>query len=441
MGMRQAVVLIHGIGEQRPFENLESFVTAITQGSDIRNKPDRFDPLYELRRLQLPGDRSRPLTDFYELYWAHHMRDTRTKMVVAWLRLLLKKNPRYYNMRFLPIYIAGLLMLALVVFLLLIPLCQSYLFAVKESGPQISFTWRVILLSLLALVGAKLSVIIYGYVGDAARYLNPDPDNIEQRNSIRREGIELLDRLHASGKYVRIIVVGHSLGSVIGYDIITQYWSRLVVKGPLERYAQEEPNRFEHYVREFNAKDTVNGNDVELFRQRQHALWREYQAVKFPWLITDFITLGSPLTYADYLLAENPDKFKAKKASYEFSTCPPTIQEKDDMFFSYFTEGPQGKCNTTVPNHASVFSCTRWTNLYFPSRFVLDGDIISGPLAANFGRGIKDIALPAGPGKWLQHCKYWSVARHEGQQKEPVEVLKNMLMLDCLKAKGNWPLP
>lgn len=59
---------------------------------------------------------------------------------------------------------------------------------------------------------------------DAARYLNAAPANIAERHAIRRDGIALLKKLHdpASG-YDQIVIVGHSLGSVIGYDMLKHY--------------------------------------------------------------------------------------------------------------------------------------------------------------------------------------------------------------------------
>ena len=71
-------------------------------------------------------------------------------------------------------------------------------------------------LSLL-LAGVLLIVqfVLVNYLGDAARYLSPLPGNIKLRQTIRKECIELLQTLHESRRYDRIIVVGHSLGSVI----------------------------------------------------------------------------------------------------------------------------------------------------------------------------------------------------------------------------------
>src|SRR5262249_23061735 len=67
------------------------------------------------------------------------------------------------------------------------------------------------------------------YAGDAARYLSPRPENVGVRRAIRSAAIELLEGLHDDPswrRYHRIIVVGHSLGSVIAYDALTHLWQR-----------------------------------------------------------------------------------------------------------------------------------------------------------------------------------------------------------------------
>jgi hypothetical protein len=71
---RQAVVIIHGMGEQRPMDTLRSFVEGIRQyllktdesekNTVIRSKPDGISDIYETRRLSLSASRNRPITDF-----------------------------------------------------------------------------------------------------------------------------------------------------------------------------------------------------------------------------------------------------------------------------------------------------------------------------------------------------------------------------------------
>ena len=83
----------------------------------------------------------------------------------------------------------------------------------------------------LSLVGSIVLLPIAGFVvkrvlGDAARYLHVAPHNIQCRNEIRQAGVELLNELHNPDRnYSRILIVGHSLGSVIGYDILTHSWA------------------------------------------------------------------------------------------------------------------------------------------------------------------------------------------------------------------------
>ena len=50
---------------------------------------------------------------------------------------------------------------------------------------------------------------------------------MEARNELRAEGLALLQALHEDGNYNRIIVVGHSLGSVIGFDLLRLAWEDL----------------------------------------------------------------------------------------------------------------------------------------------------------------------------------------------------------------------
>ncbi len=195
--MRQAIIIIHGVGEQRPLETLKKFVNNVV-GDGVCNKPDKMSSLFELRRLQLPKKRNQPLTDFYEYYWAHHMRDSQFRMVLSWFRHLLLRWPWKISRSIMPYYL----------------LIWAILPAVVSSGIFVNWITSVAIAFFSALLFFDYHVlrISYGVIDDAARYLNPTPDNIEQRNKIRKEGIELLDSLHKSKKYSRIVIVGHSLG-------------------------------------------------------------------------------------------------------------------------------------------------------------------------------------------------------------------------------------
>jgi hypothetical protein len=78
----------------------------------------------------------------------------------------------------------------------------------------------------------------YGYLGDAARYFRNSPANVAVRRAIRKEAVETLERLHTSGLYDRIIIVAHSLGCVVSYDMLRAYFSR--VSREFDRRAGDE---------------------------------------------------------------------------------------------------------------------------------------------------------------------------------------------------------
>ena len=249
--MRQAVVIIHGIGEQRPMETLRAFVAGALGLVDkealnkfVFSKPDRIDDTLELRRLSVSTKENVKEstlekdceTDFYELYWQHLMQDTSWFSVRAWVLDLVfsrKLNPRLRSVHrwvlgFIAAGIVAIAALGMVLWLYLVgsPLWQSaakpVIFSVSLAGALGWLARR----PLKWLFFGRAERFFLGYVGDAARYLTPDPPNIKSRRDIRTAGLTLLRGLHEDElrRYERIILVGHSLGSVIAYDVITWLW-------------------------------------------------------------------------------------------------------------------------------------------------------------------------------------------------------------------------
>jgi hypothetical protein len=109
---RQAVIVIHGIGEQRPMDTLRGFVDAVLpdpRSDDVKyhSVPDRISELFELRRLLAPQTRSRPKTDFYEYYWAYHVCGTRYDHVASWVKALILRRPSLVSRRLLPLWLVS----------------------------------------------------------------------------------------------------------------------------------------------------------------------------------------------------------------------------------------------------------------------------------------------------------------------------------------------
>ena len=108
---KQAIVVIHGIGEQRPMDTITDFVRAVweTDPDVCRNdkplpaetwsKPDVRTGSLELRRITTRESTPTPAfprgvrSDFYELYWADLSAGSTWDEVRSWVATLLCRNP------------------------------------------------------------------------------------------------------------------------------------------------------------------------------------------------------------------------------------------------------------------------------------------------------------------------------------------------------------
>lgn len=413
---RQAIVVVHGIGEQRPGQLLREFVDNVfpDKERELRFvKPDRLSSLFEMRMVTVPRvNAERPTTDVYELYWAHLIRDTTTAQVFGWMaRLLLAKDARIP-----PPLRPVVLGLRVSVGLALTAMAAwagidlaAWLTGLGVGGAALLAAGRFV----LPLLGKEFVV---GYAGDAARYLEPRAGNIARRQEIREAGANLLDALHDQQRYARIVVYGHSLGSVIAYDILAQAWTRRARRRDGLRKTQGAAlRRVEDLLNPRPGQKPIT--DVDKIQILQHAAWREYQRNGFQWRVSDLVTAGSPLAHASWLL--NLDEhidFAELKRERSLPTCPPQTEtangpagkrtRKAFTFTHAYIDPrhPKATCSVQVPHHAGLFAITRWTNLYFPVRGLRHGDVIGGALQPAFGEWIKDVKLRETTG--FAHTRY-----------------------------------
>jgi hypothetical protein len=109
------------------------------------------------------------------------------------------------------------------------------------------------------------------------------------------------------------------------------------------------------------------------------------------WLVTDFVTLGSPLTHALYLMCRGKDEaelrmdFDRRTREREFPTCPPRMVD-GDLRLTF--KNPQSHMRTF--HHGGQFALTRWTNLYFPVSQLLWGDAMAGDREKAIAAGCDD---------------------------------------------------
>ncbi len=425
--MRQAVVLIHGIGEPRPMSTLRGFVEALLTGERgkgriLRSKPDRLSESYELRRLVANGTRTRPTTDFYEFYWAHHMEGNTVRHVWPLARLLLVRWPWRVP--------APLALLWLVSWSLTAATLYAWMKALSDGTFSELSNTRPVLWALTTGALAGIQLLISQYLGDAARYLSPTPPNVSIRQKIRADGVDVVRRIHNSKRYDRIVIVGHSLGSVIGYDIITHLWDQCnTAHDKPERPKQAKLKALEALLRQ---PPSTRANAGDQFRELQRELWLEQRSLGNPWLITDFVTIGSPLTYGGILFARDDQELRRRQADGELPTCPP-MTDDGELAYRAKTWLSNGQPRTLrVLHHAAPFAVTRWTNLYVPLKAGLLGDWVGGPLRKVFGDGIADVPLLSASAQFvplLSHVRYWRTQESAG-----LSELRKALSLDS----KNW---
>jgi hypothetical protein len=424
--VRQAVVIVHGMGEQRPLDTLNGFISAALapDGTGRRafySRPESVTGSYESRRfLAAPavdedGRESRAHTEFFEYHWAHLMQGNRIDDLWPTFRRMLLQPWRRVP--------AGLRLLWLVSWVLVGVGVWAF-----GWGPlsDLTLTGNAVETVVRTLLGAGLTAALVVYLlsrvlprwlttsfVDVVRYLDTSPRSYEARREIRKGFVDLLRALHDSKlgnrpRYQRIVVVAHSLGAYIAYDGISYLWGQLnhlhdgggpeVADGlrELELAASALPD----------PPETATDQQVSDFQAAQRRLWLGLRAQGNPWRVTDLVTLGTPMYFADRLYTKNEKQFRQRVDRRELPTCPPHNEEQDRnnlnrtrRFYSWprdiWTTGQGGRTRVTrrVIYEGAPFAVVRWTNMWFPAAAGIFGDWFGGGLAPLFGNGIRDIPI------------------------------------------------
>jgi hypothetical protein len=440
---RQAVLIIHGIGDQKPMETMRGFVKAVWPTSPTRrtwSRPDTLSENFDLRQIVTRDEKTGQRTDFFELYWAHLMEGTKLAGVWAWIwyDLLLRPGRTMPKViRSAKGFVVAYLVLVLIAAALAV---AAPLFGWRQPWLLVTLEWLLIV-SFIAINVLFLRDI----VGDAARYFRLSPENIRARRNIIKLGVEVLDKLHEpERRYDRIILVGHSLGTVVGYDVLTYAFaqrSRAIAASagvnPPELPAWEQAAQAVSEIEEHTPPEERQ-RLLAAFQAAQRALNRAF-ASETGWRVTDFVTLGSPLTYADVLLCKGGEDLQVRIGDRELPVCPPRRDKGPNargMRAGYY-EGEKG----LHIQHAAVFAFTRWTNLFFPVRRVIFGDIVGGPIAPLLGRGVKDVRVHCRHLRergLLSHTSYWTDLGFHGDPNH-VDALRMALDLDDRATASTLP--
>ncbi len=483
--MRQAVVVVHGQGQQRPMGTIRDFVEALwSSNPDVQPDPpyvrentwivpDNKSGLYEMQRITTPPHGGGRRTDFFELYYADLLADTPVRNLWRWLERLFWISPLQVPKRMYGPWLAfwllclaaiamtfwvvleipqllhanwvtpfespnrldaliGLAIIAIAVLTLVLPKFfpgteqansiprSAILIALIVGVGFISWQTPVIVAALI------VGVVIYLFTndllplfGDAASYLSAQTDTVRSRQAVRERGLGLLKALHDDKEYDRIVVVAHSLGTVLAYDLLQLLWHSV---GPTKDNAPAaDAVKAIEAVETFARKPVSSWTaaDVDAYQALQ---WQAFSALRqrkpadLPadgkpaghsgWKVSDFVTLGSPLANAQFLITEGPEDLNRMKRERVLPISPPEPRG-DAEGFIYDENGRM------VTHHAAVFSTVRWTNIYdeFDPRWFLRGDVISGALASPdlFGPAIKDInvTILQNGKRTFSHNLYW----------------------------------
>jgi hypothetical protein len=451
---KQAVVVIHGMGEQHPMSTIRTFAEAVwtrdaqltapykqvadpeEEGERVNSTwivPDKRTGSHELHRITTPYDVNGRRTDFYELYWADLIQGTSRGRLAAWVKELLWRRLSDVPDDARRLYWATWVFVGLV---LLLAAATTFAFWQDWLGP-----FGVFVVTFAAsVIFWLLDQYVLPYFGDVAVYVQATPQTVSNRKEVRERGLALLRSLSDDPEYDRIVVVGHSLGSIIAYDLLNILWTE---RCPRDIRAREDRALIKAItdVEEFailpgELPGAMSGQERERLRRAQWALHvalreRVTETGK-PWKFSDFVTVGSPLTHAEFLIAHNVAQLRTGVKERLFPICPPLSESKARRKLLYYREK-----RVRAIHHAAPFAATRWTNIFDLGNQLSTGDPFSGRLAGNFGPGIEEHQVQLRHPRWgrlFTHTLYWSLdvsgaELTEGSGRSYLDVLRDAIDL------------
>jgi pimeloyl-ACP methyl ester carboxylesterase len=253
------------------------------------------------------------------------------------------------------------------------------------------------------------------YFGDVAAYVQPKPQTLKNRADVRERGLNLLRSLSDDDEYDRIVLVGHSLGSVIAYDLLSILWSErcprtLTVSDDRALLAAiRDVEKFALLPADLPGE--MKDDARHALRQAQWSLYallrKRSGRTEKPWKISDFVTLGSPLTHAEFLAAHNLEQLYDRVRDRLLPVCPPLSESAMERRLLYYRAR-----RVRAMHHAAPYAATRWTNIFDIGNLITTGDPFSGALRQNFGAGIEEHRVELRHPRWgriFTHTQYWSL--------------------------------
>ena len=231
-----AFVVIHGAGSHRPFETLDKFVRGFRNVLSIAHP--ELDSWWR-HRLQRRNDKiahyvslapeGKPRLDFYEYYWDCHVdHDIPLSAVINWLYQVSESAKKFYRNKPVSAQIhqqRGSALFKDGDFKI-----GGYFVPLGQVGGALGLLQRVglaripVLSTAVALLLGRVSRLLAEMMGDVVIYTAVDvrSSHFQVREKVMGGAVEELRWLLAMDDYEQIVLVGHSLGSVIAYDALNR---------------------------------------------------------------------------------------------------------------------------------------------------------------------------------------------------------------------------
>ena len=389
---KTAIVVIHGMGNQYPMETITRFAENFFT-KKIYSAPDRVSGSLDHRKL-IGYDGNNNRYDCFEFYWAHLVEEPKMAETLSWIFNILyfKKSSERFKLyklflqMFLPVVVLGLLYGIYWYY-------ENCIIGFMSESALIQLGIIFSPIIIYYFLKKRVGVLSKSF-GDVIRYTVPHPKNIGIRQRISKSAVDFLTNLHADNEYDEIAIVGHSLGSIIAYEMIV--------------------NTFGNLNKSFGNKSGVTQNDANnIILMNDPELRRAGLGPEFAWKVNDFITCGSPLCHAHMLMVKNEDAFIKKVDKGEYPVCP---ANREDLFYPNKEDS-----NYFIPTHDSVFSFMRWTNIFFTN------DAVGGNLKNIFGGDIVDHKEKPKTYTGIRnsHSQYWN----KDEEPEAFKIIKDALKI------------
>lgn len=387
---RTAFLVIHGIGEQNPFETLDAFVSNFLnvlikknhgKTISIKHKIKQRDGWVENYVSLVKEDREDCPIDFYEYYWAYRMeRKIAFKEIIDWLiktsdgaRKFYDENEeitKEYERKGESAFKKGKLksrwyLKHLGWFLRLST--SSIISKVVSKIPYIGSIVKF-LSPIAKLFISKAKKLFVDYIGDVAIYTTTDvkSKHYDIRKTILDDSVDEVKALINDKNYDEIVLVGHSLGSVIAFDTL---------------------NRVNHAM-------NTDGKIKDLAGK-----------------IKGLVTFGSPLDKIAFFFREHTKEEQYIRRQilahfHGFKSLNLNLQENE----------------MKVENPIKPYlDHVRWVNFWDPK------DPVCGQL--DFYKDVKNVQCDMGEKYGLSHTKYWSY------EKMYVDICDQLFSQDVKEAK------